>query len=314
MTEQAEGLIGNAIIIPKSNIFLHNQRLGLFQVNEKAFRPFLYQLMMTSPIREKFSKSAAGTKVRHTSPQLIERIKFNLPTLPEQTKIADFLSDVDEKLQALKQKKTALETYKKGLMQKLFSQALRFKDADGKDFPDWEEKELGDFHEIKMGQSPSSHSYNIESNGVPLIQGNADIRNRLTEPRNFTSEITKVCFPGDLILTVRAPVGAIAKSNHYACIGRGVCAISSKNNCCIEFTYQFLLSYEPKWGNLEQGSTFTAVNSNDIRSLKIPFPSLAEQTKIADLLSSLDEKIAGTALASEKLEVWKKGLLQKVFV
>ena len=130
----------------------------------------------------------------------------------------------------------------------------------------WENKRLGDVTIITMGQSPSSSSYNENGIGSYLIQGNADIKNRKSSPRQWTSEPTKFCDIGDTLMTVRAPVGAIAKSTHHACIGRGVCSIKPKN-LDNEFLYQFLLSYESKWKALEQGSTFTAVNGNDITPL-----------------------------------------------
>jgi type I restriction enzyme S subunit len=237
-----------------------------------------------------------------------------VPTLPEQQKIASFLREVDNKLQALKHKKELLEQYKKGIMQKLFSQALRFKDENGQPYPNWGKKKLGEVGTITMGQSPESKAYNNESNGILLIQGNADINERKTKPRNWTTQITKTCDIGDLILTVRAPVGSIAKSLHKACIGRGVCSIVNKRNSNLEFIYQFLLAFEPKWVRLEQGSTFTAISGNDIKSILIEFPSLPEQTKIANFLTAIDQKIEQASQQIAKAETWKKGLLQKMFV
>ena len=108
------------------------------------------------------------------------------------------------------------------------------------------------------------------------------------------SEPTKKCQIGDLILTVRAPVGAIAKSVHNACIGRGVCSISNNSKSNIEFLYQTLCNYEKKWVKLEQGSTFTAVSGKDIRGIILDIPSLTEQQKVASFLSAVDEKIATT--------------------
>ncbi|MCH8535889.1 MAG: restriction endonuclease subunit S [Flavobacteriaceae bacterium] len=255
------------------------------------------------------------------SKSTIEQIYLNLPTLTEQTRIASFFTVIDKKISELKQKKALLEQYKKGVMQKLFSQELRFKDdtstslsaGNGKDFPDWEKKKLGEVCEIIMGQSPSSNSYNTDGIGIPLIQGNADIQNRLSYPRNWTTEKTKKCNIGDLILTVRAPVGAVAKSIHNACIGRGVCAIRNNSKSINEFIYQFLLDYETKWSSLEQGSTFTAVSGVEIKKLEIQLPSLPEQTKIANFLSTIDEKINCTQKQIEQAEVWKKGLLQQMF-
>ena len=242
-----------------------------------------------------------------------ENLKFLIPTTFEQKRIASFFTALDQKLTQLKQKKNLLTQYKKGVMQQLFSQALRFKADDGNEFPDWEEKKLGEVANVTMGQSPDSKSYNNEGIGKPLIQGNADIKDRKSNPRNWTSEPTKTCEIGDLILSVRAPVGTIAKSIHSACIGRGVCSIRNKSRSNIEFLYQFLLYYELQWIRLEQGSTFTAVNGTDIKGIEIYIPSIEEQTKIANFLSAIDEKINQTQTQIQKTEQYKKGLLQKMF-
>jgi type I restriction enzyme S subunit len=186
---------------------------------------------------------------------------------------------------------------------------LRFSEYTG----NWHSKILDDISTINMGQSPSSSSYNTEMIGMPLIQGNADIKNRISFPRNWTSEPTKICEIGDLILTVRAPVGAVAKSNHKACIGRGVCSIKNKANSNIDFIYQFLLDFENKWSALEQGSTFTAVSGSEIKNLKLNIPSLEEQTKIANFLSSVDEKLNLLKEKKSLLEDYKKGIMQKIF-
>lgn len=235
------------------------------------------------------------------------------PSIPEQSRIASFFSAIDEKLKLETQRITALKQYKKGVMQKLFSQELRFKEENGKEFPDWEVKKLGEVCDIVMGQSPSSTSYNSDEFGIPLIQGNADIQNRLSKPRNWTTEKTKECKIGDLILTVRAPVGSVAKSIHNACIGRGVCAIRNNSKSLNEFIYQFLLDFETKWISLEQGSTFTAVSGIEIKKIKILLPSLPEQIKIANFLSSIDYKIDQAENRLQRIQMYKKGLLQQMF-
>lgn len=199
-------------------------------------------------------------------------------------------------------------------MQQLFSQAVRFKDDNGKNFPDWEKMELGEVCDIVMGQSPDSRSYNNHFKGVPLVQGNADIKKRETRPRVWTNEPTKICALGDLILTVRAPVGSVAKSKHRACIGRGVASIRSNNNAYQEFLYQWLLDYEVRWTRLEQGSTFTAVSGTDIRKLLIKVPTVQEQTKIANFLFAIDKKLESTQTQITHTQTFKKGLLQQMFL
>jgi type I restriction enzyme S subunit len=247
-------------------------------------------------------------------------VPFIFPNLKEQQKIASFLSSVDEWIGNLKKQKEELEKYKKGMMQKIFPapggqiSEIRFKDDEGNDFAEWEEKKLGETIIIIMGQSPDFESYNANGVGVHLIQGNADISNRTSAPRNWTTQPTKMCNPGDILLTVRAPVGTVAKSFHKACIGRGVCAIRNTEKSDNNFLYQFLLMFEKRWVKYEQGSTFTAINTNDIKRLKVLIPTLEEQQKIAEFLTSLDNLIESKQKEIEFAEDWKKGLMQRMFV
>jgi type I restriction enzyme S subunit len=177
----------------------------------------------------------------------------------------------------------------------------------------WEEKTLGNVTSIVMGQSPDSTSYNSNGIGLYLIQGNADIKKRKTLPRVWTDTPTKECKVGDIIMTVRAPVGAVAKSIHNACIGRGVCAIRNNQHSVSNYIYQFLLSFEKKWVKFEQGSTFTAVNTKDVKSLKLILPPVQEQQKIAAFLSAVDNKIEQLSKKQELLGEYKKGLMQQIF-
>jgi len=106
----------------------------------------------------------------------------------------------------------------------------------------------------------------------------------------------------------------IAKSDVDACIGRGVCSLKTVANTNREFLYQFLLHYEPQWISLGQGSTFTAINAMDIKSLKLRSPCIKEQEKIADFLTAIDQKVEAVVRQVDRTERFKKGLLQKMFV
>lgn len=289
---------------------------NIFYCNEKGDSAFFEYYLTSYKLIQYYNKMSTGSLIEKKRVHYLDFIHFNrhLPSFPEQTKIATFLTSVDDKLTQLKKKKTLLEQYKKGVMQKIFSQEIRFKDEHGKGFPVWKMKKFGEVSSIIMGQSPDSNSYNTEGIGMLLIQGNADISNRKSNPRNWTSNPTKECQIGDIILTVRAPVGAVAKSCHNACLGRGVCAIRNNTLSSIEFLFQFLLDFEVRWGRLEQGSTFTAISGADIKSIEIHLPSIQEQTKIANFLSAIDKKINYCSTQIEKTVLWKKGLLQKMFV
>lgn len=188
---------------------------------------------------------------------------------------------------------------------------LRFKREDGTEYPEWEEKELKKVAKILMGQSPSGSSVNTDKIGIPLVQGKADILGYGIIPDRYTSTPTKVSKPNDIIMTVRAPVGFVSKLGFAACIGRGVCAIRANED--EDYIYYVLQNKESEWKYIEQGSTFTAVNSDDVSALIVPVPCLEEQQKIADFLSTVDEVIAQSEKEVQNLEQQKKAAMQKIF-
>jgi type I restriction enzyme S subunit len=177
---------------------------------------------------------------------------------------------------------------------------------------EWEEVTLTQIAFITMGSSPKSSAYNEENVGLPLLQGNADIKYRKSKPRIYTSEITKKCSIGDILLSVRAPVGTVATSIHQACIGRGIAAIQAKQMYSQEFLYQWLLWFEPRWEAFSQGSTFEAVNSNDIKSLHMTIPHIEEQQKIASVLTNADKEIELLEQQLGDLKQEKKALMQQL--
>ena len=286
-----------------------------FPIEKVSDLDYLLHFFLTKKGKAQLELASPGGAGRNKTlgQKEFENLKLRIPPYQEQIKIASFLTSVNKKISQLTEKKNLLEQYKKGVMQKIFSQEIRFKDENGKAFPKWVKKKLGEVSNVVMGQSPESDSYNSEGNGKPLIQGNADIKNRISKPRNWTTQPTKECQVGDLILTVRAPVGAVAKSIHNACIGRGVCAIRNNSKSTIEYLYQCLLDYELKWIRLEQGSTFTAISGSDIKSIEIPIPSIDEQRIISNFLSVIDKKINQVEIQLEQSLQFKKTLSQNLF-
>lgn len=174
----------------------------------------------------------------------------------------------------------------------------------------WDTQKLGNICKITMGQSPSSSNYSENKEDTVLIQGNADLINGEVVPRVYTSEITKTSKPGDIILTVRAPVGDLAINEFNSCIGRGVCSIEGD-----KFIYYFLQSLKDKhvWERLSQGSTFESINSNDIKNLKIKMPSEKTQKSISNFLTSIDIKIRLLEKKYDYYQDFKKFLMQQIF-
>ncbi len=152
----------------------------------------------------------------------------------------------------------------------------------------WEQRKLGDVVQITMGQSPDGSTYSDEPSDYILVQGNADLQNGWVCPRIWTTQITKKADAGDLIMSVRAPAGAMGKTAYNAVIGRGVAAI--KGN---EFIYQLLVKMDMDgfWKTLSCGSTFESLNSDNIKNAEVKVPTTAEQVQIGDFFRQLDNLI-----------------------
>ena len=150
--------------------------------------------------------------------------------------------------------------------------AIRFKG-----FTDpWEQRKLGDIAEVTMGQSPSGACYTDNSNDAILVQGNADLKNGWVYPRVWTTEITKTASRGDLIMSVRAPVGAMGKTAFDVVLGRGVAGIKGD-----EFLFQALSKIESDgyWTTVSAGSTFDSISGDELRNTAINYPSDTEERK-----------------------------------
>ncbi len=187
---------------------------------------------------------------------------------------------------------------------------LRFKDTNGKDYPAWEQRKLEDCATIIMGQSPKSENYTNDPKDHILVQGNADLKNGQVAPRVWTTEVTKIGKVGDIILSVRAPVGEVGKTAYDVVLGRGVAAIRGN-----DFLLQTLLKLKEckYWGKVSAGSTFDSITSEILKSTLISMPAIEEQIKIGDFLSSVDKLITLHQRKLEALKKLKRTLLQKMF-
>lgn len=175
---------------------------------------------------------------------------------------------------------------------------------------DWEQRKLGKQNKITMGQSPSSKNYTDNPQDWILIQGNADLKNGKVSPRIYTSQLTKKADIGDIILTVRAPVGEVAITNYNAVLGRGVAAI--KGNLFIYFALEKFKANN-KWNMYSSGSTFDSITGKDLNNLPLFFPSETEENKIGELLNKLDNLLTLYENKRKLLTVLSQGLSQYLF-
>lgn len=167
----------------------------------------------------------------------------------------------------------------------------------------WPMVRLGDVCTINMGQSPSSESYNDVKDGIPFYQGNADFGEVHPKARLYCNKPIKIANKNDVLLSVRAPIGALNIANEKCCIGRGLCAITEKENVSYyKYIYYVLKRKKEELIAKGTGSTFKAINKTSIQSIKIPLPPLDVQKHIADTLDKTQEIIAGYKKQLVKLD------------
>lgn len=177
----------------------------------------------------------------------------------------------------------------------------------------WKECKLGDVAEINMGQSPKSEFYNQDKIGLPFLQGNRTFGLKYPYFDTYCSEPTKIAKHGEILFSVRAPVGDINIANDEICIGRGLCSINSKNKNN-EFLYYLLHFLKNEIINNESGSVFGSINRTDLSNINILYPPLEEQKAIAEVLSSIDDKIELLHRQNQTLESLAQTLFRQWFI
>lgn len=303
-------ILGGKLKIAKidgdTNGSLLNQRVGKLITKNNV--EFVFQTLQQRALIAKIENRIAGSDPPNLSPYEINSLKIHIPSLPEQTKIANFLTTVDERINLLTQQQEKLEHYKKGLMQQIFSQQLRFKDDNGKAFPEWEEKKVMDVFQVTRGyvlavtkMKPESdnkyrfpvYSSQTKNNGLTGYYDTSLYENAITWTTDGANAGDVKYRAGKFYCT--NVCGVLISSDGHAneCIAAMLNAVTHKH-----------VSYvgNPKLMNGVMGN------------IKISFPSVSEQQKIAAFLSSIDQKIELVSSQIEHTKSWKKGLLQQMFV
>jgi type I restriction enzyme S subunit len=311
-------LIGKSLLITKEHA---GHAFGAFMsVYRSECSGFVSELMNSHVFYQQVHEHLGATINQITNASL-NSFKFYFPTLPEQQKIAAFLGAVDRKIQQLKRKQALLEQYKKGVVQQLFSQELRFKREDGSDYPEWEEKRLGDigvftsgvgFPDAEQGGRDGIPFYKVSDMNLP----NNEVE--MTRANHYVTleQIHRLRYkPITAPSLVFAKVGA-AIFHERKRIAEGFLI----DNNMMAFTprqdIKFIkcLFETVRLAQFAQVGALPSYNGSDLSIIRIKLPCLEEQTRIAGFLMALDAKVAGVAQAVAAAQRWKKGLLQQMFV
>ncbi len=302
--------IGSASALTIKNVAIGRTINILKPISKNIYSQIYASYYINTNLRKTISTLAKGVSISNVYNSDLKTLYISFPTLSEQTKIANFLTAVDEKIQALKKKKSGLENYKKGIMQKIFSvetdgrPSLRFKNKNGKAFADWEVKKLGECldYEQPTNYLVSSTDYEdrfetpVVTAGKTFILGYTDETNGI-----FKNNLPVIIFDDFTTATQFVDFHFKAKSSAMK-------ILKAKQNTNIKFIYEAMQMIDYEIGG--HGRHWISV----FAIMDILVPSIEEQTLIANYLSAIDEKINKINNQITNTEQWKKGLLQKIFM
>lgn len=278
---------------------------GYAQLRTEENPLFIYQYLHNQKFVNNVNLRCTGTSYPAINSSDLSNIEIALPTLPEQKRIASFFTAVDKKIAELKQKKALLELYKKGVMKKLFpsagsgqTPALRFKDENGKEFPGWEKKTIGDVLKIGSGKDYK----HLNSGDIPVYGTGG-----------FMTLVDDFLYDGETVCIGRkGTIDAPFYHNGKIWTVDTLFYTYSFNQSVPKFIYY--LFQQINWKQHNEASGVPSLSKSTIEKIKINCPSIKEQTKIANFLTSIDEKINQTETQIQQSQEWKKGLLQQMFV
>lgn len=319
------GTIGNIAFYRHEQVILGKSACYINVDDSAANKRYIYSFLGTERVRYYFESELTGSTIRNLSLAAIRSLHLSLPSLPEQRKIANFLTAVDGRIGQLIQKKALLEDYKKGVMQQLFTQAIRFKDDHGNDFPDWEEKKLG---EVSQNVGYGMNAAATEFDGVTKYIRITDIDESSNKfrPDPVTSPDERA---GDQYKLQR---GDIVFARTGASVGKSYLYDEADGNLAFAgFLIRFSIREDVanpvfiflqtltqdywRWVKVySMRSGQPGINAEEYKTFTIQLPTLPEQTKIADFLSAIDRKIESVATQITETQTFKRGLLQQMFV
>ena len=285
---------------------------------------FLKTLLNNDPATlRKIAYTAKGTSQKVLSITDLKKITVTIPTLPEQEKIADFLSNYDRMIDVQSQRVEAMKTRKKGLLQKIFSQEIRFKNDNGQNYPEWEKKTVGSLaNNIVGGGTPSTKNPAFYAGEIPWISSSdlvEDKINYLNMTRFITQDAinrsaTKLIPAQSVMIVCRVGVGKVAVNELPLCTSQDFMNLIVKEENSPVFIGYLLMNLMVKRRNSVQGTAIKGIPSAEIKKFKVLVPALPEQQKIADFLTTVDAQIDVEEKRLEIMKTIKKGLLQQMFI
>ena len=294
--------VGELFYLHLDNVAIGRQIMAIRA--KKASSIILYQLLQSR--KHNFQALASGNMIPGLSRPDILNQKFYLPSKQEQERIASFLTSVDTKIEQLTKKEELLQQYKKGVMQKIFNQEIRFKKDDGSKFEEWEEKNLSSLCTIKKGSQLNKDTL-TETGDYPAVNGGINPSGYTTQYNTEENTIT-ISEGGNSCGYVNFITTKFWSGGHNYSLQ------DLKKNVENIYLFQYLKHNENSIMSLRVGSGLPNIQKGDINNFSVLVPEIQEQNKIANFLSSIDTKIEQAQKQLKQIKEFKKALLQQMFV
>lgn len=328
LSEQAPGLVGMTANITRNNKYVLNQRVAALVPKQGIDSQFLSKLINRN--QKYFSVRSAGTKVKNISKGHVENFNFLSPNYTEQQKIGSFFSKLDRQIELEEQKLEKLEKQKKGYMQKIFSQELRFKDKNGNEFPKWEEGtikslvhgNISDGNWIEKEHISKTGKYRIIQTGNIGIGKylNKENNSKFINQKDYDELKANEIYSGDILISrLAAPAGRsmIMPDINWRMVTSVDVAIIRPNKLFDPYFLISMLNTDKKLYDISKfvsGSSHKRISRKNLEKIKVISPEIREQQKIGDFFRKIDELIEKQSEKIEVLKMRKKGFLQKMFV
>lgn len=311
-----EAPMGNVAQVPDNRRYILSQRTIAFEVNENIITEnFLATILRTPAVFDTLTALSSGGTAKGVSQKSLATVDICIPqNLDEQIKLADYFSHLDHLITLHQRKLEKLKELRKGVMKKLFSQEVRFKADDGSEFPDWEEKKLGDDIQFINGRAYKQDE--LLNSGKYLV---LRVGNLFTNDSYYYSDLEldndKYIENGDLIYAWSATFGPRIYYGEKCIYHYHIWKLKFDENIISKIFLNYYLLYDvEKIKSQRTGGTMVHITKNAMEHRELQFPCLAEQQKIADCLSTLDDVIEKQKATLAAWEELKKGLLQQMFV
>lgn len=322
-----EAPLGYVAKLNRDDVGLAQRIITLRGKSDTLLNEYLMYYLMSSIGQYQLQSRASGTTVSGIKQSEFRKVLISLPPLEEQKAIVDILSSLDDKIELNNQMNATLEEMAQALFKRWFVD-FEFPNEEGKPYKSsggemveselgmipkgWDIWSLGNIINLLMGLSPKSDTYNIIGDGAPLLNGAADFNGADIEPTKYTTDPKRICKSGDILFCIRGTIGNVTFADREYCLGRGVAAISPRNNYDLGLVYQTVNRKIEQLKLNAKGSVIVGISKDDINNVKLVLGNKDVRIKYNNLFESIYGRVKLNNEQNTELKNIRDSLLPKL--